>query len=158
SVQYGYSFAPSSSSNHSRLTSITYPNGRVVTYNYATGLPDSISRLTSIADGSTTLESYDYLGVGTVVRRAHPQPRVELTYIKETGESAGAAGDKSVGPDRFGRVADQRWRSSTTDLDRRQYGYDRDSNRLYALNTVETTRSELYAYDGLNQLTSMQRG
>ena len=41
----------SSSANHSRLTSITYPNGRVITYNYASGLANNISRLSSITDG-----------------------------------------------------------------------------------------------------------
>src|SRR5262249_50209825 len=29
-----------------------------------------------------TLESYAYLGLGTVVRRAHPQIGVDLTYIR----------------------------------------------------------------------------
>lgn len=67
--------------NDSRLVSMTYPNGRVLNYNYASGLDDSISRLSSISDNSGTLESYDYLGLGNVVRRAHPQPGVELTYI-----------------------------------------------------------------------------
>jgi RHS repeat-associated protein len=158
-VQYAYSFAPSGSTNHSRLTSITYPNGRVITYNYATGLSDTISRLLSITDGATTLESYSYLGLGTVVTRAHPQPGVDLTYVKLTGESDGAAGDKYTGLDAFGRVIDQRWTTSGgTAADRRQYGYDRDSNRLYADNKVSTSNSELYAYDGLNQLTSFQRG
>src|SRR5262249_59898010 len=38
------------------------------------------------------------------------------------------------------------------------WGYARASNRLYKENLVEPTRSELYAYDGLNQLTSFQRG
>jgi RHS repeat-associated protein len=159
SVQYAYSFAPSGSTNHSRLTSITYPNGRVVTYNYASGLADTISRLSSITDGSTTLEGYDYLGLGTVVTRSHPQTGVDLTYVKFSGESNGAAGDQYTGLDAFGRVIDQRWTTSGgTAADRRQSGYDRDSNRLYALNTVSTSNSELYAYDGLNQLTSFQRG
>ena len=154
-----YSFAPSGSTNHSRLTSITYPNGRVVTYNYATGLADAISRLSSITDGATTLEGYSYLGLGTVVARTHPQTGVDLTYVKLSGEADGAAGDKYTGLDAFGRVVDQRWTTSGgTAADRRQYGYDRDSNRLYAYNAVNTAASELYAYDGLNQLTSFQRG
>ncbi len=38
------------------------------------GPGDTISRLSSITDGSTTLESYQYLGYGTVVTRAHPRP------------------------------------------------------------------------------------
>jgi RHS repeat-associated protein len=70
-----------------------------------------------------------------------------------------AAGDQYAGLDAFGRVIDQRWTTSGgTAADRRQYGYDRDSNRLYADNQVSTSNSEVYAYDGLNQLTSFQRG
>jgi hypothetical protein len=72
SVQYAYT--EGASGNHSRLTSITYPNGKVLNYNYASGLDDSISRLTSLSDNSGTLESLSYLGLGTVVKRAHPQP------------------------------------------------------------------------------------
>ena len=158
-VQYAWSFAPSGSTNHSRLTSITYPNGRVITYNYSSGLDADISRLTSISDGGTTLESYLYLGNGIIVTRAHPQTGVDLTYVKLTGESDGAAGDKYNGLDFTGRIVDQRWTTSTpTAKDRRQYGYDRDSNRLYAENVVDSTRSELYSYDGFNQLLTMDRG
>jgi hypothetical protein len=107
-VQYAYSEMPSGA-NHSRLTSITYPNGRVIGYNYASGLDGSISRRSSPTDSGTTLESYDYMWLGTVVRRAHPQPGVDLTYIKQSGESDGEAGDKYTGLDRFGRIIDQRW-------------------------------------------------
>ncbi|MGL4421870.1 MAG: hypothetical protein ACRCZF_14475, partial [Gemmataceae bacterium] len=99
-VQYAYS-GMAGGVNHSRLTSMTYPNGRVLTYNYTAGLNNTISRLSSIPDGSTTLESYDYLGLSTVVQRSHPQPGVELTMI---GSSVGPAGDKYVGFDTFGRV------------------------------------------------------
>lgn len=162
SVQYGYSFAGSGSTNHSRLTSITYPNGRVLDYNYATGLADTISRLSSISETvssvTTTLESYDYLGLGNVVKRGHAQPGVDLTFIKQSGESDADAGDKYIGLDRFGRIADQRWRTSSADVDRRQYGHDRDGNRLYVKNLTATSWSELYTYEGLNQLTSMERG
>src|SRR5581483_1977608 len=58
-VQYAYS-EMASGANHSRLVSMTYPNGREIDYNYASGLDGTISRLSSITDGSTTLESYDY--------------------------------------------------------------------------------------------------
>jgi RHS repeat-associated protein len=106
------------------------------------------------------LESYDYLGSATVVRREHSQPGVDLTYIKQSAESNGDAGDPYIGLDRFGRVVDQRWleTSSGTATDRFQYGYDRDSNRLYRDNLVNTAFGELYAYDDLNQLSSFQRG
>ena len=36
--------------------------------------------------------------------------------------------------------------------------YDRDGNRLYMDNQVSSSNSELYSYDGLNQITSFDRG
>jgi RHS repeat-associated protein len=127
----------------------------------------TISRLSSISDSSATLEAYSYLGLDTVVKRAHPQPGVDLTYIKQTGESNGDAGDPYIGLDRFGRVVDQRWinTSTGTATDRFQYGYDRDGNVLYKNNLVNSASSELYhangasnGYDNLNQLTAFARG
>ncbi len=165
-AQYAYSEMPSGA-NHPRLSSITYPNGRVITYNYAAGLASDISRLSSISDGGTTLEGFDYLGLGTIVRRAHPEAGVDLTYIRQGMESDGDAGDKYTGLDRFGRVVDQRWlkTSNGSHVDRFQYGYDRNGNRLYEQNLVDAAFSELYhangasnGYDQLNQLTAFRRG
>ncbi len=159
-VQYTYS-EMAGGANHSRLTSLVNPDGFTVSYQYASGLDSSISRLTSLANGSTTLESYSYLGLGTVVTRAHPQPDLDLTYV---GTGIGDGGDQYTGLDRFGRVVDQRWKkASGFDADRYGYGYDRDGNRVYkeSLTTfypAAAAYSEVYAYDGLNQLTSFQRG
>jgi RHS repeat-associated protein len=165
-VQYSYTVM-AGGVNNSRLTSMTYPNGRVLNFNYATGVDNTISRLTSISDTSATLESLSYLGLDTVVKRSHPQPGVDLTYIKQTGEPNGDAGDQYTGLDRFGRVVDQRWLivASGLALDRFQYGYDRDGNRLYRDNLVNAAFGELYhvngpgnGYDQLNQLTNFARG
>jgi RHS repeat-associated protein len=165
-VQYAYS-QMAGGANHSRPITITYPNGRVLNYNYNTGLDDSISRLSSISDSGVTLESYSYLALGTAVRRSHPQPGVDFTYVKQTGESNGDAGDQYTGLDRFGRVVDQRWivTATGTATDRFQYGYDRDGNRLYRNNLVNSSFGELYhangasnGYDQLNQLTAFSRG
>jgi hypothetical protein len=108
SVQYGYGVLGQgdSNSNQSRLTSITYPNGRVVNLNYNTGTDDRISRLSSLGSSGTTLEGLSYLGLGTVVKRAHAQPNVDLTYITTGG--SGDGGDQYTGLDRFGRVVDQK--------------------------------------------------
>jgi hypothetical protein len=146
---------------------MTYPNGRVLNYNYTATIDAAISRLTSMSNTSATLEGLDYLGLATVVRRSHPQPGVDLTYIKQSGESNGDAGDQHTGLDRFGRVVDQRWikTSDGSHTDRFKYGYDRDSNRLYRENAVNAAFSELYhtngasnGYDNLNQLTEFRRG
>ena len=49
SVQYAYT-EMSGGQNNSRLVSMTYPNGRVLDYNYNSGLDSTISRLSSISD------------------------------------------------------------------------------------------------------------
>jgi YD repeat-containing protein len=133
--------------NNSRLVSMTYPNGRALNFNYAAGLDNNISRLTSISDTSGVLESYKYLGLGTVIERDHPQTNVNLTYIQQ-GNDPNAnhdAGDQYTGLDRFGRVIDQNWYNSTTQTstDRFQYGYDADSNVLWRQNLVSASNSEL---------------
>jgi hypothetical protein len=65
-VQYGYA---SGSANTIRPTTITYPNGRELTYGYGTtdSMADALSRIASIIDndaGSTHLADYSYLGLG----------------------------------------------------------------------------------------------
>ena len=182
-IQYAYSYDPSQSSgpNHSRPSGFTYPvstpypSGRAFTYSYttgtgATGLDDRISRLSAIKEGTTTLEGYSYLGLGTVVERTHPEPNVNLTYIDPAGGSGGA-GDKYIGLDRFDRIAEVHWRnpSTSTTTDRFGYGYDRNGNRLYRDNlhpdAAAAAFDELYhlngasqGYDGFNQLLAFSRG
>jgi RHS repeat-associated protein len=154
-VQYAYSEMPSGA-DQSRLTSITYPDGYVLTYNYSSGLNDSISRLSSLSDSTGTLEAYSYMGLGTVVVRSHPQPGIDLSFVGTPGD----AGDEYAGLDRFGRVVDQLWEntSTSTATDEFQYGYDLLGNRLYRDNLVNTAFGELYSYDALSQLSGFQRG
>jgi hypothetical protein len=134
-IEYGYT-EMTGGANHSRLTDITYPNGGVLQYVYATGLDTAISRLSELIDAfngspGITVEAYSYLGLSTMVRREMPEPEIELTYLKQSGEGNGEAGDQYAGLDRFGRIVDQRWKDSgsSSHIDRFQYGYDHDSNR-----------------------------
>jgi RHS repeat-associated protein len=160
-VQYAYT-EMAGGVNNSRLTSMTYPSGYVLNFNYNTGLDSNISRLSSLSDAANTLESYKYLGLDTVVERDHPQNNVNLTYIQQTGDTNAITdgGDPYTGLDRFGRVIDQNWLNGTThtSTDRFQYGYNADSDVLYRQNLVDAAMSELYSYDNLHQLTSFQRG
>jgi YD repeat-containing protein len=138
-VRYAYA-EMAGGQNNSRLVSMTYPNGRVLDYVYNTGLDSTISRLSAIADDvsgtpGTVLESYRYLGLGTIVERKHPQPQVDLTYVRQAGDAYANAdgGDQYIGLDRFGRVVDQDWfdTSHRVAVARYQYGYDRAGNALY---------------------------
>ena len=176
----GYTWG--TSAQGSRLTGIVYPKrdggplggDRQLTYFYDSGLDATISRLSSIGqegdlmtfppEPPTYFEVYDYLGLATVVARRHPEADVDLVYYSETG-TTGDAGDQYVGLARFGRIADQRWvdsSSSWVDVDRYQYGHDRNGNRLYEENLLESSLSELYhdgsGYDKLDRLTTFERG
>jgi hypothetical protein len=162
-VQYGYD-SGGSSSNEIRPTTLTYPNGRVVTSSYGTsgGMNDRLNRIDTVADttsGTTNLASYTYLGTGKVVRISYPQANV---WLDLWGGTSGTFN----GLDLFNRIIDQRWQNSTNttpvDVDRYKYGYDLDSNRQWKQNVVSSAASvpldEYYDYDSLNRLTEMQRG
>jgi YD repeat-containing protein len=156
------------SANTIRPTSLTYPNGRVLHYDYGTsgGVNDLLSRIGSLIDndGTTHLADYTYVGLNRIVVAASAQPGTELTYIKLSGEPNGNGGDPYTGWDRFSRLIDQRWIATGTGmaLERTQYGYDQAGNRLWRANLVAESASasqdEYYTYDGLYQLEQLQRG
>jgi YD repeat-containing protein len=108
------------------------------------------------------LVEYSYLGLDTMVRANYSgQPGVELTYLQQSGDPGGDAGDRYTGLDRFGRVVDQRWLKTSTDtpLERVQYGFDRAGNRNFRDNRVAASgQDEYYTNDGLSQLKALQRG
>jgi RHS repeat-associated protein len=163
-VQYGYE---NGSANTIRQTTLTYPDGRVLTYGYGAGgsTDDNAGRVASITDDdSTQLVAYEYLGLGSFVETQYPQPDVRNTLISIPPANDPDTGDIYSGLDRFSRVKDCRWYNDTTssDVDRFQYGYDRASNRLWRENVVAASLGkdfdELYSYDGLYRLKDMERG
>eukprot|EP00456_Euglypha_rotunda_P092145 TRINITY_DN96_c2_g4_i2.p1 TRINITY_DN96_c2_g4~~TRINITY_DN96_c2_g4_i2.p1 ORF type:complete len:480 (+),score=98.55 TRINITY_DN96_c2_g4_i2:574-2013(+) len=131
-VQYGFA---NGSANTVRPTTITCPNGRVLTFDYSTSgtMPDACSRIDSIKDSSQTLVQYAYLGVKTFVTADYQQPNVKWTMADLSGSNDPNTGDIYSGLDRFGRVKDNRWYNygNSTDVDRVKHGYDRAGNRLY---------------------------
>ena len=97
----------------SRATSVRYPNGRLVFYDYASSgsTADAINRIDAIKDNSggspgATLAAYSYLGQGGIVQVDYQEPdiRFDLAF--------GAGSDPYDGLDRF----DPRGRSSLAEL------------------------------------------
>jgi hypothetical protein len=77
-VQYAYS-EMAGGANHSRLTSLTYPAGKVISYVYDAGLDSAVSRVSELAGGVNTLllpdlyrgtASFIVFGVMMVLRSA----------------------------------------------------------------------------------------
>ena len=160
-VRYAYDAA-----NDDRLTGMTYPNGRTLTYSYTpagyTGTTPALtsvaSQITSIGDSAGAIQSYTYLGMDTPVTFADGNG-ITLSYLAGSGGAGGTGGDEVTGLDQFGRVADQDWvNSSGTAVDEEQYTYDADSNVLTRDDTVVPGQSEAYQYDTLNRLTQFTRG
>lgn len=156
-VQYGYA---SGSANTIRPTSLTYPNARVVSYDYgaAGSIPDAVSRIDAIKDGGMALAQYSYLGLGTFVITDYMEPDIKWTLADLSGTNDPDTGDIYSGFDRFSRVKDNRWYNygSSADTDRIKYGYDRNGNRTYRENTVATAAGakfdEQYLYDLIDRL------
>jgi uncharacterized delta-60 repeat protein/RHS repeat-associated protein len=174
SVQYVYS-EMADEANHSRLTKIIYPNGKVIYYRYGLSgsLNDTISRLDNLAEpnvdqsGFNIIESYKYLGSDTLVKRTRPNGNQQLSQIDRSGTNGAPqttpAGDQYT-LDRFGRITDQYWSTipdslgSASAIDEFKYAYDADGNVLSKTNQVSASNSELYTYDNLNRLTGFSRG
>ncbi len=164
-VQYGFA---DGSANTIRPTSITYPNGRQIDYDYGTasGINDSLSRVASIIDSTPNqhLADFSYLGSSSVVKQESPQANLQYTLVSLTSSNDPDTGDIYSGFDRFGRVKDNRWYDygSSTDVDRIEYGYNRAGNRTYRENTVANTQGkhfdELYGNDLIQRLKDLERG
>jgi RHS repeat-associated protein len=156
-VQYSYA---NGSANTIRMTGMTYPSGRGLTYSYGTanGINDASSRIESVINtsDSVNLGTYQYLGTSGFVNSASGQPGINWTLIG-TGNDPNT-GDIYWGLDRFGRVDNCLWKQSTTTLAQIEYGYDRASNRTWRKDGVLTGYDELYSYDGLYRLTDQKRG
>ena len=148
-----------------RLEKVTYPDGRVLFYDYgatggATGVYDRLNRIKWLRETSGAGESlalYTYNGVGRTVRADYQTPDLWLDHVQ------GSAGTYN-GLDRFGRVKDQYWDgyNTTADVDRFKYDYDFASNRIYrdidsAIYSTDD-KDQAYTYDGLHRLKTMDEG
>jgi YD repeat-containing protein len=165
-VQYGYA---NGSANTIRPTTLTYPDGRVLTYDYGStdSMADALSRIESIVDddvSSTHLVDYSYLGLSKFVETDYTEPDMEYTLVGTAGGNDPDTGDIYRGLDRFGRIKDSDWYDygSAADVDRIKYGYGRVGNRLWRENVVARSLGkyfdEKYLYDEIKRLKDMERG
>jgi RHS repeat-associated protein len=168
-VRYTYA---DGSNRHIRRLSTIYPDGRELAFYY--GAPgsddDKLGRVQEIRDGGaegTPLARYTRRGLSATMRIEYLQcggeTPVEMTYIKLPDDPVGPAGDQYTGQDQFNRIINVRWMrggSAPVHIDRFQYGFDRAGNRTYRRNVPGRARhyDEKYSYDGLYQLTELERG
>lgn len=154
-VQYGYA---DGSANTIRPTSVTYPDGREIAYEYGTedGADDLLSRVASIEEDAAPLADYTYYGAGQFCKTdyAEPAATLDLTYQGTSLDPYGGC------LDRFGRVIQAPWIKSSAPIAGATYEYDRSSNRtqMQPLGYTATNDLQRYSYDGVNRLTRSIRG
>ncbi len=163
-VQYTFSTSINGTvfNNGNRLETLTYPNGRALYHNYGTAnaLDDRLNipqKLKETNNSGTQLVQYSHTGSGRTVITDYLQPDIKLDLFQGTSGTY-------AGLDRFGRTIDQFWDgyNSTADVARIKYGHDYASNRTWREDVIAENNSvdldELYTYDGLNRLASVERG
>jgi len=158
--------------NFNRLARILYPEGppgstarREVELHYGNNAGDAdstINRITSIdtqlqpGGGILPAAQYAYMG-------AHRRVGATLgCNVSQTVADSGGC----PGLDRFGRLIDLHYQSTTSTIHQYQYGYDRMGNRTHARVTQmpegQTShvndRSYLYSYDALQRLIDSKLG
>jgi len=154
-VHYAYA---DGTATPTRLTSITYPNGRELDYGYSSGTDAAVGRVSYLKDSnnSTHLVDYYYLGLGQIDKVSSPEPGIVLDLgHKGTGGQLDRV-------DQFNRVTDQIFAETGGNIDEIKYGYDISGNRKWKIEQTAADNSvyldELYGYNALNELTSTARG
>jgi hypothetical protein len=170
-VEYAYA---DGGDNHVRRTSMTYPDGRVLEYDYGSGgsAADRLSRIAALkindGAGADPVAQYTYLGAGSVVTAHYPEldadPDKGYTWNLATGSGA----TRYAGLDTFDRTLACLWLGDVSgtpdDVVQLAYEYDRASNRISREDLVSKNLGtavyldEAYTYDGLDRLVDVQRG
>jgi hypothetical protein len=163
--------------NHLRQWETVYPNGAIVYRYFGSDTHpetnsdtfddrlDLISALSYDKDGDGTTYSpvkqtaYTYNGTNRLVAADYVEPDVRRQMFDATTTA------NYLGFDQFGRTIKQQWHdytSGTVVRDEVDYAYDYAGNRLSRdiPSTLYSTndKDQLYAYDGLQRLASMDQG
>ena len=154
------SFAPGPPRTRAHgLESVTYPNNRVVQYNYNDGpqaaIDEVMSRLGSISNAGNT-DTYaveSYLGLDDIVTEDYKDPQVKCDL----------SSDNYSGLDRFGRVSDMVWwqygnsGNLTNNLDEYVYWHLNLDGNVTDQIELAANMSQVqngFGYDAMGRLTS----
>jgi RHS repeat-associated protein len=162
-VQYAYSF-PTDGTTGLRVTSVTHPDGTVVTYEYNSGTDDTLSRLSGKKKAGAWIFQEEYLGLGRIVQRKYGDyisSEVATWTLVGTDTSNN---DNYVGLGRFGEIDDLVVKdSSSNNINRYLYTYNYNSQITFREDAVGTVYGyydfdEKWEYDGIGRLENHKRG
>ena len=130
-----------------------------VTYDYLSSSgrhDDTLSRVSAVKAGGTTVASYEYLGMGRVAN-VRLDPVSVFTSLYDPAGSAGAYANM----DRFGRVTASKWtKDLSTDVDFYHIAntFDRNSNLTLWDDQIYPGWDSSVTVDGLNRVTKSASG
>jgi len=159
-VQYQYE---NGSANHVRLKKIIYPTTSKfldLLYGTASQQDDILSRVKQLQFTQTStvvVADYSYLGLNRPMVVDYPEPDVKLNL------AAGSGNYPYTGLDQFDRLLEALWQyygTPNADREKVDYAYDLAGNRVTRDNLVTGSagQDEKYGYDGLWQITTLDRG
>lgn len=126
--------------NRGRLSGVIYPSGKIISYDY-----DKFDRVASINEAGKPIVSYIYEGSGTPMQTTYNESGLSLNYT-------------NGGLDRFGWIVNHGWMKGNEAKVHILHGYDFAGNRTFRHDAVHAANSELYKYDQVNQVKSLDRG
>ena len=113
--------------NGARMTSMTYPSGRVVEYGYgaeADAIYERMSRVHTISEDGSLLLTVHLSGQGRLAQQTLDKPSDHVVLDLWQTNAA-------TGYDRFGRAGQIAYTQGANSLVDLAYGYDAGSNRVY---------------------------
>lgn len=159
-TDYNWAIKP----NRYRLLNMAYPIGGGTTIKFEYGddilnptdqpIDNELDRMTAIqASGGAYYVRYRYMGDGRMVGKT-------LGQVYQDYDGGIVSGGNVTGLDRFGRITDITYQTSSDQLLAYAYGYDRRGNRTFARveNPTEDDSSWLYGYDDLSRLIRASKG
>jgi RHS repeat-associated protein len=106
---------------------------------------DYFDNISSINEGTIPLVSYLNDGSGNPMQTIYNQPDISLTYF-------------NGGMDRYAQIINHSWVKNTNPLVHIIHSYDYSGNRIKRYDPVHAANSELYTYDNLGQIKTLNRG
>jgi RHS repeat-associated protein len=162
-VQYAYSF-PTDGTTGLRVTSVTHPDGTVVTYEYNSGTDDTLSRLSGKKKAGAWVFQDEYLGLGRLVQRKYGNYMSSEVGTWTLVGTDSLNNDNYVGLGRFGEIDDLIVKdSSSNNINRYLYTYNYNSQITFRDDEVGTVYGyydfdEKWEYDDLGRLENHKRG
>jgi len=156
-----YAYSESASGNHSRLTSMTYPDGSVLQHHYGSSTGDTddlVSRVTRLSIGpsaqsQTDIVLYDHVGLGMFAEVDYAVPDIQLdrTASHDGKRAIQGFSTQTTGLypawDRFGRVIRHMWVDGDFDEHGSTAGYPDRPPLFETTHTYDRTSNRLTRYD-----------